>query len=82
MPTPNRLSELIASFRGKRLVVFGDLIADEYVYGRVARVSREAPVLISCPWSAAMNRAGGCSRCCLAASNDRDWLGPAATAPR
>ncbi|MEY4635237.1 MAG: Bifunctional protein HldE [Acidobacteriota bacterium] len=43
---PNRLSSLIASFRGQRLVVFGDLIADEYVYGRVARVSREAPVLI------------------------------------
>lgn len=42
----DRLSSLIASFRGKRLVVFGDLIADEYVYGRVARVSREAPVLI------------------------------------
>jgi len=46
MTTPERLSSLIASFRGKRLVVFGDLIADEYVYGRVARVSREAPVLI------------------------------------
>jgi rfaE bifunctional protein kinase chain/domain len=46
MPTSERLSSLIASFRGKRLVVFGDLIADEYVYGRVARVSREAPVLI------------------------------------
>ena len=46
MPTPDRLASLIASFRGKRLVVFGDLIADEYVYGRVARVSREAPVLI------------------------------------
>ncbi len=45
MPT-DRLSTLIASFRGKRLVVFGDLIADEYVYGRVTRVSREAPVLI------------------------------------
>ncbi len=45
MPS-DRLSSLIASFRGKRLVVFGDLIADEYVYGRVARVSREAPVLI------------------------------------
>jgi len=45
MPT-DRLSSLIASFRGQRLVVFGDLIADEYVYGRVARVSREAPVLI------------------------------------
>ncbi len=46
MPTPNRLNSLIAAFRGKRIVVFGDLIADEYVYGRVARVSREAPVLI------------------------------------
>lgn len=47
MPTTTqRLSSLIASCRGKRVVVFGDLIADEYVYGRVARVSREAPVLI------------------------------------
>ncbi|MDP2055009.1 MAG: PfkB family carbohydrate kinase [Acidobacteriota bacterium] len=46
MPTLDRLTQLIASFRGKRLVVFGDLIADEYVSGRIARVSREAPVLI------------------------------------
>ena len=37
---------LIAACRGKRVVVFGDLIADEFVYGRIARVSREAPVLI------------------------------------
>ena len=36
----------IAAFRRKRIVVFGDLIADEFVYGRIARVSREAPVLI------------------------------------
>jgi rfaE bifunctional protein kinase chain/domain len=28
------------------VVVFGDLVADEFVYGRIARVSREAPVLI------------------------------------
>ena len=41
-----RLRELIAACKGKRVVVFGDLIADEYVYGRIARVSREAPVLI------------------------------------
>ena len=41
-----RLRELIAAGKGKRIVVFGDLIADEYVYGRIARVSREAPVLI------------------------------------
>ncbi len=44
--TPQRLLSLIASCRGKRVVVFGDLLADEFVYGRVARVSREAPVLI------------------------------------
>jgi rfaE bifunctional protein kinase chain/domain len=29
-----------------RLAVAGDLIADEFIYGRVERVSREAPVLI------------------------------------
>ena len=40
------LLSLIAAFRRKRVVVFGDLIADEFVYGRIARVSREAPVLI------------------------------------
>jgi D-glycero-beta-D-manno-heptose-7-phosphate kinase len=41
-----RLLSLIGACRGKRVVVFGDLIADEFVYGRIARVSREAPVLI------------------------------------
>jgi rfaE bifunctional protein kinase chain/domain len=40
------LLSLIAAFRRQRIVVFGDLIADEFVYGRIARVSREAPVLI------------------------------------
>ena len=42
----DRFLELIDRFRKPRIVVFGDLIADEFVYGRVARVSREAPVLI------------------------------------
>jgi len=45
-PSTDRLVRLIAACRGKRIVVFGDLIADEYVSGRIARVSREAPVLI------------------------------------
>ena len=40
------LLSLISAFRGKRVVVIGDVVADEFVYGRVARVSREAPVLI------------------------------------
>jgi len=38
--------ELPSSADGLRVVVIGDLIADEYILGRVARVSREAPVLI------------------------------------
>lgn len=42
----DRLLELIDRFSSRRILVFGDLIADEFVYGRVARVSREAPVLI------------------------------------
>jgi rfaE bifunctional protein kinase chain/domain len=42
----DRFLELIDRFTRPRVVVFGDLIADEFVYGRVARVSREAPVLI------------------------------------
>lgn len=42
----DRLLHLIDQFTKPRIVVFGDLIADEFVYGRVARVSREAPVLI------------------------------------
>jgi D-glycero-beta-D-manno-heptose-7-phosphate kinase len=43
---PARLLEIIARFRSCSVLVVGDIIADEYVYGRVARVSREAPVLI------------------------------------
>jgi rfaE bifunctional protein kinase chain/domain len=45
-PPAGRLGELIDRFAGRHIVVFGDLIADEFVYGRIARVSREAPVLI------------------------------------
>lgn len=41
-----RLLELVDRFPRTSVVVLGDLLADEYVYGRVARVSREAPVLI------------------------------------
>jgi D-glycero-beta-D-manno-heptose-7-phosphate kinase len=37
---------LIDAFAGRRVAVVGDVVADEFVYGRVARVSREAPVLI------------------------------------
>ena len=45
-PGQARLLSLIDAFAGQRVAVIGDLIADEFIYGRVARVSREAPVLI------------------------------------
>ena len=45
-PDAHRLNTLVRAFRGRRLAVVGDLIADEFIYGRVERVSREAPVLI------------------------------------
>src|SRR5258706_9880468 len=41
-----RLLQLLDAFPGRRVAIVGDLIADEFIYGRVARVSREAPVLI------------------------------------
>ena len=41
-----RLGELTRRLGGRRIVVVGDLIADEYLYGKPARISREAPVLI------------------------------------
>jgi D-glycero-beta-D-manno-heptose-7-phosphate kinase len=41
-----RLLSLIESFGGRRVLIVGDLIADEFIYGQVSRVSREAPVLI------------------------------------
>ncbi|MDQ2904747.1 MAG: PfkB family carbohydrate kinase [Ktedonobacteraceae bacterium] len=44
--SPARLRSLIADFAGKRVLVIGDMVADEYLMGRPTRISREAPVLI------------------------------------
>src|SRR5712692_2309797 len=40
------MRSLIASFAGKRVLVIGDMVADEYLIGRPTRIAREAPVLI------------------------------------
>jgi D-glycero-beta-D-manno-heptose-7-phosphate kinase len=42
----SRLHSLIAGFAGKRVLVIGDMVADEYLIGRPTRIAREAPVLI------------------------------------
>ena len=40
------LLSLIERFSEQHVALLGDLVADEFVYGEIARVSREAPVLI------------------------------------
>src|SRR3984885_15141530 len=41
-----RLRRIIEAFPKVTITVLGDLVADEFVYGEISRVSREAPVLI------------------------------------
>jgi len=40
------LAGFVEEFAGKKVVLFGDFVADEFQYGDITRVSREAPVLI------------------------------------
>ena len=40
------LAECVEQFSLKTVVVLGDFVADEFQYGEISRVSREAPVLI------------------------------------
>ena len=45
-PGKERLLSLVAAFQGRRIAVVADLVMDEFLNGRVERISREAPVLI------------------------------------
>ncbi|MFZ0800640.1 MAG: PfkB family carbohydrate kinase [Terriglobales bacterium] len=42
----DRLKKIVESFPNITVTVVGDLVADEFIYGEISRVSREAPVLI------------------------------------
>jgi rfaE bifunctional protein kinase chain/domain len=41
-----RLRKIVEAFPRITITVLGDLVADEFVFGEISRVSREAPVLI------------------------------------
>ncbi|HEY5752260.1 MAG TPA: PfkB family carbohydrate kinase [Chthoniobacterales bacterium] len=41
---PARLQTLLNQFASKRILVIGDVMLDEFIWGRVARISPEAPV--------------------------------------
>ncbi len=46
MFTRARLLHLADAMQGRRVVVWGDIVADRFIYGAPKRISREAPVLI------------------------------------
>lgn len=39
-----RFEEILSAFDGKRILVIGDLILDRFIWGKVSRISPEAPV--------------------------------------
>lgn len=43
-PDPGRLGDILDAFRDQPVLVVGDLILDQFVWGRVERISPEAPV--------------------------------------
>jgi rfaE bifunctional protein kinase chain/domain len=57
------LLRAVDAFAGKTVIVLGDLIGDEYVYGKPGRISREAPVLIL-RYLAEEIRLGGAANAC------------------
>src|SRR5512142_860017 len=42
----DRLRKIVEAFPQVTVTVLGDMVADEFVFGEISRVSREAPVLI------------------------------------
>lgn len=40
----NKLKQVVSNFRNKKVLVIGDLILDEFIWGDVSRISPEAPV--------------------------------------
>ncbi len=43
---PEKLEEILKSFQNRRIIVLGDIMLDEYLWGKVQRISPEAPVPI------------------------------------
>ena len=65
MPSPEtaELIRTVQGFEGRRVLVVGDLVADEYVFGKPERISREAPVLIL-RYLSQDTRLGGAANAC------------------
>ena len=44
MTNTNDLKSVVKTFKGKQIAVIGDIIVDKFVWGKVSRISPEAPV--------------------------------------
>ena len=42
--TSDRLKKILGGFSSSKIMVIGDLILDEYIWGKAERISPEAPV--------------------------------------
>src|SRR5476649_2770136 len=42
--TPERLTEILGTFGRSKILVIGDVMLDEFLWGKVTRISPEAPV--------------------------------------
>ncbi len=60
----DRLRKIVEAFPKITITVLGDLVADEFVFGEISRVSREAPVLILKHRSRTVLPGGGANAIC------------------
>ncbi|MCX5801167.1 MAG: PfkB family carbohydrate kinase [Candidatus Eisenbacteria bacterium] len=67
-PKRRRLEKIAGSFPEKKVLVIGDLMLDEYVYGSTDRISREAPVLIL-TYTGSLLMPGGAGNACANVSS-------------
>jgi rfaE bifunctional protein kinase chain/domain len=60
----DRLRKIVESFPSITITVAGDLVADEFIFGEISRVSREAPVLILRHRERTVTPGGGANAVC------------------
>jgi D-glycero-beta-D-manno-heptose-7-phosphate kinase len=70
----DRLKKIVETFPKTTVTVLGDLVADEFVYGEISRVSREAPVLILKHRERTLVPGGGANAVCNLADLDVNVL--------
>jgi len=58
------IKEILRSFQGKRIIVIGDVMLDQYIWGQVDRISPEAPVPVI-EVKSEENRLGGAANVAL-----------------